>query len=66
MTGNKISVYVKDAELFRDIKLLADFDDKSLTDLINDLLRDFAKTRQGDINFLREQANARAARRSAQ
>ena len=61
MPGNRISVYVKDGKLFRDIKLLADFDNLTLTDLVNKLLEDFVQSREEHLTVLRRQAEEREA-----
>lgn len=61
MTGNRISVYVKDTQLFKDIKLLVDFDNITLTELVNNLLREFAQSRQKHLDVLHRQADEQAA-----
>lgn len=65
MTGNKISVYIKNNEVFRDIKLLAEYEGFTLTDLVNNLLYEFTTQHSEDLNFLRQQADEREARKSS-
>ena len=64
MTGNKISVYIKNDDLFRDMKLLTNFDSITITELVNNLLSEFVKGRNEDLEFLRKQADERASRRN--
>ena len=64
MTGNKISVYIKNDDLFRDMKLLTNFDSITITELVNNLLSEFVKGRNEDLEFLRKQADERESRRN--
>ena len=60
---NKVSIYFKDAELRRDIELLALYDGVSLTEIFTRALQAYVAGRTGDIDFMRGQEQERLNRR---
>lgn len=51
----KISIYVKDNELLENIKLLADYDEITLTELVANILSAYTLQRKSDLEFIRSQ-----------
>lgn len=51
----KISIYVKDNELLEKIKLLADYDEITLTELVANILSAYTLQRKSDLEFIRSQ-----------
>lgn len=60
---NKVSIYFKDAELRRDIELLALYDGVSLTEIFSRALQAYVAGRTEDIDFMRGQEQERLNRR---
>lgn len=52
---NKLSIYFRDIELLNDIKLLAQYEDISLTVLVSKVLSDYAQEHKSDLEFIRKQ-----------
>lgn len=63
---NKVSIYFKDAELRRDIELLALYDGVSLTEIFARALQAYVAGRTGDIDFMRGQEQERLNRRQSE
>ena len=51
----KLSVYVRDDELLNNIKLLAYYDEISLTALVSKILMAYTQERKQDLDFLHSQ-----------
>ena len=51
----KLSVYVRDDELLNNIKLLAYYDEISLTALVSKILSEYTQERKQDLDFLHSQ-----------
>ena len=65
--AGKISVYLKDDKLKRDIEAIARFDRVSLTQLMRDILQAYADTRADDIAVIyRQDAEIDALKQKAQ
>ena len=65
--AGKISVYLKDDKLKRDIEAIARFDRVSLTQLMRNILQAFADTRADDIAVIyRQDAEIDALKQKAQ
>jgi len=61
--GKKISLYMTKAT-FNRLEALRTYDDADMQDLLNDAIEAYFKTRADDMNFLREQEEARRARKA--
>ena len=61
----KISVYLS-PELDETMKLLARYDDMSITELVTLALQGYIANREDDINFQRQQEKARTERKQQQ
>ena len=65
--AGKISVYLKDDKLKRDIEAIARFDRVSLTQLMRNILQAYADTRADDIAVIyRQDAEIDALKQTAQ
>ena len=51
----KLSVYVRDDELLSNIKLLAQYDEISLTELVSKILIAYTQERKRDLDFMHSQ-----------
>ena len=60
---SKVSIYLKDTELRRDIELLAEYDGVSLTEIFTRALQAYVAGRTEDIDFMRGQVQERLNRR---
>lgn len=64
--AGKFSIYIKDDELKRNIELLAEYDNISLTQMISEVLKAYADTRADDVKYMRDREDDKQARKKAQ
>ena len=62
----KFSVYVKDSQLRHDIEMLAGYDNKSITELLNTALQEYRDSRIDDVAYLRREKQNRIERKAEQ
>ena len=64
--AGKFSVYVKDSQLRHDIEMLAGYDNKSITELLNTALQEYRDSRIDDVDYLRREKQNRIERKAQQ